>query len=380
MEALAMDKSRDGLTTGQAVLSERDRPAAPLGQAGQDLGGHERAEEDLRASEMRMRLLMRYARCILWSGEVVGLPGWQDDASGACLAWSIGIQDEEGAQAVLPLDVSGGRSYSLAWFASRDPGEAAIRGAAAATALAAGADHYAHEFRCTDRYGAARWLHEEVTLCPVAPGRWEAYGVLTEVTERRRAEAALRDSEERYRLLLQNASDAVFVHEVSADEPALILEVNDRACRLLGYTAAEFLRMTIGQIDVPEQRARLPAILRQLHATGAARFETEHQTKDGRRIPVEVCTCMFTLHGKPMVLSVARDITAHKQAEAALREQMDELQRWHDVTLGREGRVLELKDGVNQVLIQAGLPPRYPQVAEGTDTGGAEAAKNEVGG
>ncbi len=51
-----------------------------------------------------------------------------------------------------------------------------------------------------------------------------------------------------------------------------------------------------------------------------------------------------------------------KQVEAQLNEQLDELKRWQDATLGREGRVIELKREVNQLLAQAGQPPRYPSV------------------
>jgi hypothetical protein len=55
----------------------------------------------------------------------------------------------------------------------------------------------------------------------------------------------------------------------------------------------------------------------------------------------------------------ARDITAARQAETTLREQMAELRRWYQITLGREGRVLELKKEVNALLTQAGKALRY---------------------
>jgi hypothetical protein len=60
------------------------------------------------------------------------------------------------------------------------------------------------------------------------------------------------------------------------------------------------------------------------------------------------------------------DITGRKRAEAQLAEQLDELQRWHAITLGRETRILDLKREVNELLAQAGQPPRYPS-AEAQD-------------
>ena len=69
-----------------------------------------------------------------------------------------------------------------------------------------------------------------------------------------------------------------------------------------------------------------------------------------------------------------QDITERKRAEAVLSKQMEELRRWHDATLHRESRVLELKREVNQILASAGLPPRYPS-AETKETGaGSESA------
>jgi PAS domain S-box-containing protein len=61
------------------------------------------------------------------------------------------------------------------------------------------------------------------------------------------------------------------------------------------------------------------------------------------------------------------DITARKQAESNLAEQFEELRRWHDTTLGREGRILDLKREVNDLLGQTGKNPRYPS-AESPDT------------
>jgi PAS domain S-box-containing protein len=141
-----------------------------------------------------------------------------------------------------------------------------------------------------------------------------------DITGRKRAEEALHESEERYRLLLQNANDAVWVCEVSPAAPGRFLDVNDKACEMLGYTREELLAMEVPQIDTPEQRKRFPAVLRQLYETGSIVFETEHVAKDGRRIPVEVSVRQFALRGKPLNLAVVRDITDRKLAERALRE------------------------------------------------------------
>ncbi|MCA1733582.1 MAG: PAS domain-containing protein, partial [Acidobacteria bacterium] len=67
-----------------------------------------------------------------------------------------------------------------------------------------------------------------------------------------------------------------------------------------------------------------------------------------------------------------QDITERKRAEATLLKQMEELRRWHDATLHRETRVLELKKEVNEMLAAAGLPPRYPSAGPGGTGPGSE--------
>jgi len=147
-----------------------------------------------------------------------------------------------------------------------------------------------------------------------------AVGLERNMAQFRKAQDAVRAGEEKYRLLLQNAGDAVLVHEIGPHGPGRFMEVNEQACHMLGYTREELLSMEIPDIDVPEQEARLPEILAELRTKGSVLFETEHRAKDGRRIPVEVSVRLFDLGGRPTVFSVVRDISERKRAETQLRE------------------------------------------------------------
>src|SRR5438105_3050017 len=121
------------------------------------------------------------------------------------------------------------------------------------------------------------------------------------------------------RALFEAIDDAVFVHDPAGN----ILEANPAACRRLGYTRAEMLRLTTRDIDDPGFAAgfmdRLEA---QLHA-GHFRCEGRHRTKDGRVIPVDINTSSVVLDGKPAVLAVMRDITQQKLTENTLARQSE---------------------------------------------------------
>lgn len=135
-----------------------------------------------------------------------------------------------------------------------------------------------------------------------------------EAAERRRIEVALRASENRLRMLIEQANDAIFV-ENEEDE---ILDVNSRACEMLGYSRAELLALKIPDLMPPEIRGVPGQVIKGELATGQV-FETVDLRKDGTRVPLEISTRRILGTPGNLVLAIARDITAHKQAEEAIR-------------------------------------------------------------
>ncbi|HEY5497638.1 MAG TPA: PAS domain S-box protein, partial [Syntrophales bacterium] len=141
------------------------------------------------------------------------------------------------------------------------------------------------------------------------------------ITERKQAEEALRESEAKYRVLFEGINDAVFVHDLGEDgRPGRFLQVNDVACRRLGYTREELLSLTPLDITMPEEFERIAGKRLGLVSQGDILVETIHVTKDGRKIPVESNIRQFQYLGRQVAFSISRDITLRKQAEEALRE------------------------------------------------------------
>jgi len=135
-------------------------------------------------------------------------------------------------------------------------------------------------------------------------------------TERQAAEAARGQSEARYRELVGALTDALFVHTIRSDGTlGPIIEVNDEACRRLGYTREQLIGQTPLLFDATDSPVDVAAIVRRLRSGEPVTFEQTHVTKDGRRIPVEIRARAIVLGGQPAVLSLVRDISERKQHE-----------------------------------------------------------------
>lgn len=179
-----------------------------------------------------------------------------------------------------------------------------------------------YEMRCKRRDGETVWLSMTARLIRNEAGEpISILGMSQDATERRLAEEALRESEEKYRALIESANDAVFVHTITEDGlPGNFVEVNEAACGRLGYSREAFYRMSPLEVDDQRCQGHIPQVMEELHRDGFTVFETAHMASDGRAIPVEVSARLVDLRGRPYIFSIARDITERKQAEATLRE------------------------------------------------------------
>ena len=137
---------------------------------------------------------------------------------------------------------------------------------------------------------------------------------------RQRTEA-LSESEQKYRTLLAYQNDAVFLHKKLSSGFANFSEVNEFAVKHYGYSREEFLNLSAEEISTEEGMDLFlkSGDLARLNETGHHVFETEHRKKNGERFPVEISSTHIDLPGGKYILSVARDISARKQTEAALR-------------------------------------------------------------
>ena len=141
-------------------------------------------------------------------------------------------------------------------------------------------------------------------------------GMAHDITERTRTEEALRQSERDYRGLFENAHDAIIV---LAPNGETVLEVNQRACEIYGFSRSEFIGMSLETVsqDIARGRVRVKETLE--HGT-FYNFETVQYRKDGTEMSLDINASVVDYKGVRAILSINRDITERKRAEEALRE------------------------------------------------------------
>ena len=139
--------------------------------------------------------------------------------------------------------------------------------------------------------------------------------------QKNRTEKAKEESEGKFRELFHNVSDAIFLYKIeNGNKPGKFIEVNDVACRRLGYSREEFLKMTPVDINAFLQESQVNSFLEEIASKGRITLESTHKTKDGIIIPVEISSHIITLNNEKAVLSVARDISERLKHREILKE------------------------------------------------------------
>jgi PAS domain S-box-containing protein len=175
------------------------------------------------------------------------------------------------------------------------------------------------EFRSRRRDGSVRWI-EYVPAQVDFQGRKVVLGACSDITDRVLARQARQENEERYRILFETASDAMYVVALGADDAmGSFRDANTQGCSVLGYSRDELLRLGPRDITHLWELQHVKDLQRRLRNEGCAVYEARHQTRDGRLVPVEVSAKLFSHEGERAVLCIARDISERKEYELKLQ-------------------------------------------------------------
>ncbi len=144
-------------------------------------------------------------------------------------------------------------------------------------------------------------------------------GMVLDITDLKQAQLALRQSEERFHTIFDSVSDLIILHDW---ETGAFVEINQRACEMLGYTRDELLKMKVGDLSQNEPPYTGQALMAEMQKARSGIpqvFDWRSKTKDGRLLWVELSIRRATFGGRDFLLSTAREISQRKEAEGQLK-------------------------------------------------------------
>lgn len=134
------------------------------------------------------------------------------------------------------------------------------------------------------------------------------------ITKAKVAEEALKNSEEKYRTIVENIMDSLYIH----DFKGIIQDCNEAACLMSGYSRDELIGSSLAILDSPEDKIQLPGRMERLMRDDIIVFEAKHIRKDGKFMAVEVCAKVVSRERDGIVHGFVRDITDRKRTEESL--------------------------------------------------------------
>jgi PAS domain S-box-containing protein len=320
---------RDGEVIGAVIMHE-------------DITERKQAEDELRESKERFKIAAQSASDLVWE--------W--DIPNGRLQWFGAIDELLGyAPGKFPRTIE-------AW-------EKHIHSDDHDRVMAALDQHlndqtpYEKEYRVRRKDGTYRYWIDRGTARRDSKGNpLKMVGVCTDITERKRTEQELQESEERFRLAFESANTGVCL----VDPEGNLTRVNSKMCEIFGYTKKELESMTVNDIAHPKNIDTSPTFMQKTLQGEIDRgtFEKRYIHKKGHVVICEVSSSLVrNAEGTPLYfISHVHDISARKQAEEALQHSYQQMQDMLVTTVNALASTVEMKDQYT-----AGHQPRVAQLA-----------------
>jgi len=215
--------------------------------------------------------------------------------------------------------------------------------------------------------------HEWVAVPLQRNGNFLIMGIDRDITERKRTEDALRESENQFRSLFENSPDAVFVE----DENGVVLDANPAACRLQELDREQLIGKNVLELVPEAEQEQVKQGFRKWFSGERTGRDSWTRTAIGRHVPVAIKGSRIVYRGKPAILLHVRDVTERRQAEEALRELSVQLLRSQDEERRRIAR--ELHDATGQKLAAMAMYlSRTSESAASLDSGARDSLAESV--
>ncbi|MFP4528782.1 MAG: PAS domain S-box protein [Candidatus Kapaibacterium sp.] len=302
----------------KAAYSDNNNEKAGLVGILIDITEHKKILSDLRNSEERFKLLFEFAPDAYYMNDLKGV---LLDGNRAAEKMIGAKRDQLIGKKMLDLDLLPKKYLPLA----------AANLARALLGMKTGPDEF--ELRCRD----GRLIETEITTYPVKiNNRTVVLGIARDITERKQAEKALRESEEKYRATVEQSAEGIYIMDI---ESRKIIETNPTLQDLLGYSSAELIGRPVYDI-VGHQQSDVDWHIKKVIGERQMKIdERQYIRKNGEPVDVEVSGSIITYSGKTALLVVSRDITDRKQAEQEMKKLIEEL-RISNVTIEKNANEL----------------------------------------
>ena len=148
-------------------------------------------------------------------------------------------------------------------------------------------------------------------------------GTTRDISDRKKAEVKLKQSEEKYSNLFHHSNDGIFLHDLDGN----IIDVNLKVLYQFGYSKPEIFSLKIGDLHPAESLEKSRRAFQEISQKGFVNFEINFKKKDGEIFPADVSSSLFEIGGKKVIQKIVRDITERKEAEQKLKESEEKLRK-----------------------------------------------------
>jgi two-component system NtrC family sensor kinase len=262
---------------------------------------------DITERKQAEQALLKSQQSLAKAQQIARLGNWELDLITSELSWSDEIREIYGA---VPETTD---RHILFWDAVHPDDRSRVT--AAFEAAMSGKRPYSIDHRIILPDGSERIVNEQAEFVFDENGKpVRAVGTVQDITERKRMEEALRQSELQYRNLFESAIDPILIFE---PENEIILEVNNQACETYGFAREELIGMSLKKLTKNVARGE-QQVYKLMRNRTYRNFETVHFKKNGQPMDMLASSAVIDYKGKEAVLSIHRDMTERKRLQQQL--------------------------------------------------------------
>lgn len=211
------------------------------------------------------------------------------------------------------------------------------------------------DFEIIGRKGTHRWVNTHAVPITI-DGKVSQLAITRDVSIQKKALEAIAESEKRYKALYDASPTGI----IMLDKNGIIQEINHEITKITLFSRDELIGQSILKLSTLDKAPLINSNIQRILNGEFLESDVETVKKDGSLALFQLREIAITLpNGEQGILSVSNDITERKNSEKELSEKLDELMRFHRLTVGRELMMIELKKEINELLKNAGLDEKY---------------------